>query len=512
MEHGYFLARKYPRLRRRRSSGVSTRAFLLLLVAFKRGYTRAMLRHITGFFSRRKKVVTRFPPSPTGFLHIGRARTALFNYLYARQNRGFFIFRIEDTDKARSKDEYEKDVIKSLHWLGLSHDNHEVWHQSERTNIYKKYLENLIREGKAYISKEENLREGERAEVIRFKNPNIKIKFTDLIRGNVEFDTTELGDFVIARDINDPVYHFTVVVDDFLSGVTHVIRGEDGVSNTPRQILIERALGVPQPIYAHVPLILAADRSKLSGRHGAISVREFREKGYLPEALVNYLALLGWNPGTEQEIFTLDELVTAFDLSKVQKGGAVFDEKKLRWINKEHIKRLSKEDFEKELKRRIESLERVKDLGWKISDEIIEKIAPVIIDRIETYSDIDNMITAQDLDFYFSEPQYDCLSLKWKEEPDLSSAENHLDFIKSELEKLPEKNWNEENIKAIVWPYAENQGRGAVLWPLRYALSGREKSPNPFTLATILGKKTTLKRIERALKLCIPIPVDANKS
>ncbi|HEY4500415.1 MAG TPA: glutamate--tRNA ligase family protein, partial [Candidatus Paceibacterota bacterium] len=387
-----------------------------------------MLHRIKYLFSRRKKVVTRFPPSPTGFLHIGRARTALFNYLYARQNRGSFIFRIEDTDKVRSKDEYEKDVFESLSWLGLSHDNHEVWRQSQRTSVYKKYLENLIGEGKAYISKEENPGEGERAEVIRFKNPNTKTKFTDLIRGDVEFDTTELGDFVIARDINDPVYHFTVVIDDFLSGVTHVIRGEDGISNTPRQILIGKAIGASEPIYAHLPLILAADKSKLSGRHGAVSVREFREKGYLPQALVNYLALLGWNPGTDQEIFTLDELVRTFDLSKVQKGGAVFDEKKLRWINKEHIKRLPKADFEKELKRRIEWSERVKDLGWKISDEMVEKITPVIIDRIETYADIDNMIIARDLDFYFSEPQYDCLSLKWKEEPDLSLAENHLDF------------------------------------------------------------------------------------
>ena len=173
---------------------------------------------------------------------------------------------------------------------------------------------------------------------------------------------------------------------------------------------------------------------------------------------------------------------------------------------------MPKADFEKELKRRIEWSERVKDLGWKISDEMVEKITPVIIDRIETYADIDNMIIARDLDFYFSEPQYDCLSLKWKEESDLSLAENHLDFIRAELLKLPEKKWNEENVKAVVWPYAENQGRGAVLWPFRYALSGRDKSPNPFTLASILGKEITLKRIERALKLCLSDSADASNS
>jgi glutamyl/glutaminyl-tRNA synthetase len=227
---------------------------------------------------------------------------------------------------------------------------------------------------------------------------------------------------------------------------------------------------------------------------------EYRDAGYLPSAVLNYMALLGWNPGTAQEIFDLNGLMKSFDLTKVQKGGAVFDEKKLRWINKEHLKLLPRAEFVREMKSRIESNERARDLEWKVTDEIISRIAPVIIDRIELYSDINTMIAAHDLDFYFSEPQYDGLSLKWKEDPDMSNVEKHLLFIRLELSKINDTDWKEENIKAVIWPYAERQGRGQVLWPFRYALSGKDKSPNPFTLSAILGKKTTIQRIEAALK------------
>ena len=225
----------------------------------------------------KNKVITRFPPSPTGTLHIGNVRTALFNYFFARKNKGQFIVRVEDTDKARSKKEYELNMLESLKWLGLSRDG-ELWHQSERTDIYKKYLNKLIDEGKAYISQET---EGENREVVRFKNPNKIVTFTDLIRGEISFDTTELKDFIIARNINEPVYHLSVVIDDFESNITHVIRGDDHVSNTPRQILIGEAIGAPRPIYAHLPLILAKDRSKLSKRkHGeAVSLDYYQKLG-----------------------------------------------------------------------------------------------------------------------------------------------------------------------------------------------------------------------------------------
>ncbi|HEU5114515.1 MAG TPA: glutamate--tRNA ligase family protein, partial [Candidatus Paceibacterota bacterium] len=294
-----------------------------------------MLRTVKSLFSRKTAAVTRFAPSPTGYLHAGNYRTAVFSYLFARQNGGKFILRVEDTDRARSKKEYENNILESLEWLKLPYD--EMYRQSERGDIYREYLEKLIAEDKAYVSQETTVHNQEdnakerRTEVIRFRNPNKRVRFQDLIRGDIEFDTTELGDFVIAKSVTEPIFHFAVVLDDYLMGITHVIRGEDHISNTPRQILIQEALGAPTPIYAHLPLVLAHDRSKLSKRHGAESMTHYRDAGYVPDALLNYMALLGWNPGTDQEIFDLDGLIKAFDISKVQKGGAIFNEEKLRW-------------------------------------------------------------------------------------------------------------------------------------------------------------------------------------
>ncbi|KKT14489.1 MAG: Glutamate-tRNA ligase [Parcubacteria group bacterium GW2011_GWC1_43_30] len=278
-----------------------------------------------------QKIITRFPPSPTGNFHVGSARTALFNFLFARKNNGKFILRIEDTDKARSKKEFEDDIFESLEWLGLKYD--EFYRQSDRGKIYRTYIEKILDDGSIYEDEDK---------IIRFKNPNKKVKFNDLVRGEIEFDTTELKDFIIAKSVDEPLYHLAVVIDDFESNITHVIRGEDHISNTPRQILIQEAIGAPRPIYAHLPLILAPDRSKLSKRkHGeSVSLNYYRDKGYSPEAMINYLALLGWNPGTEQEIFTLDELINVFDFSRVHKGGAIFDEKKLAWVNRKHFNKL----------------------------------------------------------------------------------------------------------------------------------------------------------------------------
>ena len=275
-----------------------------------------------------RQVIVRMAPSPTGKFHVGSARTALYNFLFARKNDGKFILRIEDTDKERSKKEFENDILEGLEWLGLKYD--ELYRQSERGEVYKSYVEKMLSQDLVYESDDK---------VIRFRNPNKKIKFNDLIRGEIEFDTTELNDFVIAKSVDEPLYHLAVVIDDFESGITHVIRGEDHISNTPRQILIQDAIGAPRPLYAHLPLILAQDRSKLSKRkHGeSVSLDYYREKGYSPAAVINYLALLGWNPGTEQEIFTLEELIKVFDLSRVHKGGAIFDEKKLAWVSRKHF-------------------------------------------------------------------------------------------------------------------------------------------------------------------------------
>jgi len=362
-----------------------------------------------------KNIITRFAPSPTGLLHSGNYRTAVFSYLFARQNDGKFILRIEDTDKVRSKKEYEDNIIESLAWLGLSYD--EMYRQSDRTDTYEKYLQKLIDEDKAYISKESAKDDATKTvELIRFRNPNKKVSFKDLIRGEIEIDTTDLGDFVIARNIKEPIFHFVVVVDDSEMGVTHIVRGEDHISNTPRHLLIYEALGMPLPTYAHLPLVLAGDRSKLSKRRGAKAMTDYRDAGYLHDALLNYMSLLGWNPGTEQEIFDLEGLVKAFDLSKVQKGGAIFDEEKLRWINKEHLKKLPLEDFSKVLKKYLEESSRGRELGWSVSDILLSQLAPVVLDRISTYGDIDSLIEEGDMDFYFKDPEYDVLSLSWKKD------------------------------------------------------------------------------------------------
>jgi len=425
-----------------------------------------------------QKIITRFPPSPTGFLHIGRARTALFNYLFAKKNEGKMVFRIEDTDRERSKKEFEQNIVDSLSWLGITYDEG-PFRQSERSEIYKKYLKKLVDSGHAYVSKEIPKEPGDREEVIRFKNPNIKITFTDLIRGEITFDTTDLKDFVIARSMEEPVYHLAVVVDDFEMGITHIIRGDDGISNTPRQILIQQALGAPQPIYAHLPLILAPDRSKLSGRHGAISVTDYQKKGYLPEALVNYLALLGWNPGTEQEIFSIDELISAFDVSKIQKAGAIFSEEKLNWFNKQYIEKLSLDAFKI----------AAKDF---IPEGTSEKLLPLIKEKISKFSDIKDLLEGE-LSFIRPLAPYAKESLKWKQEKDL---ENTKIYLKSIIEKVSALNeFSKESVKAALWPMAEEKGKGNVLWPMRYALSGKEKSPDPFALSEILGKEETLKRL-----------------
>lgn len=426
-------------------------------------------------------VVTRFPPSPTGFLHIGRVRTALFNYLFAKKNNGKMVFRIEDTDKERSKKEFENDIVESLKWLGISYDSG-PYRQSERSDIYKKYLKQMVDSGHAYVSKETPQEPGDREEVIRFKNPNKKITFTDLIRGEITFDTTDLKDFVIARSMEEPVYHLAVVVDDFEMGITHIIRGDDGISNTPRQILIQQAIGAPQPIYAHLPLILAPDRSKLSGRHGAVGVSEYRARGYLPQALTNYLALLGWNPGTDQEIFSMDELVQAFDIDKIQKAGAIFNEEKLNWFNKQYLDKMSLEDFTLHAKDYIPT-------GTS------PKLFPLIKEKVSKFSDIKDLVEGE-LSFVNPLPTYSKESLKWKQEKDLVNTKIYLREIITKLSTLDD--FSKESVKTLLWPMAEEKGKGNVLWPMRYALSGREKSPDPFSISEILGKEETLKRLNFA--------------
>jgi glutamyl-tRNA synthetase len=432
-------------------------------------------------------VVTRFAPSPTGNLHSGSYRTAIFAYLYARKNDGTFVLRIEDTDKDRSKKEYEDNILDSLKWLGLEHDL--LIRQSENIQRHTQVLEKMISDGHAYISKEE-AKDGSGIikEIIRFKNPNIDVTFHDEIKGDVTMNTTDLGDFVIAKNINEPLFHLAVVVDDFDEGVTHVIRGEDHVSNTPRQILIQRAIGAPTPTYAHLPLVLGLDKQKLSKRKGALAMTEYRDLGYLPESLLNMVSMVGWNPGTEQELFSKDELVTVFDLKQVQKSPAVFNPEKLDWFNREYIKKLSPTEKELMMRKFLPEFD-------SFNDELFAKIIPIISERMNCFSDVKKMYDEGEILYFFEAPHIDLEKVSWKGEGN-DLAKKYLNAIIPLLESIIDESWNAETVKASLWPYAEIVGRGNVLWPIRFTLSGRDKSPDPFTLAEILGKSETMRRIK----------------
>ncbi|MFA5888821.1 MAG: glutamate--tRNA ligase family protein [Candidatus Paceibacterota bacterium] len=440
------------------------------------------------------KVITRFAPSPTGHFHVGGIRSALYNFLFARQNNGTYILRSEDTDKERSRREYEDEFLELFEWLGLKHDL--FFRQSDRLEIHQKYIQKMIEGGFAYISKETPTEEGQREEVIRFKNPNKKITFNDLVLGDITVDTTDLGDFIIARDINEPLYHLTAVIDDFEMGITHVIRGQEHTPNTARQILIQEAIGAPRPIYAHLPLILNKERAKLSKRdESVLPAIEYKRLGYLPDALLNFMALNGWNPGGEQEVFSLSELIEKFDISKIQKGGGVFNPEKLDWLNKEHMKLMP------ESERNQEILSRLKNNSINGDEKFLQKLCPIIFDHISKWGDIDEMVRGGELDYYWSPPQYEKDLLFWKGNQTPEETKKHLQFVLNVLENTPEESFlGSEEIKNLLFDYATQNGRGEVLWPLRVAMSGRDKSPDPFTLIYIMGRDETVSRINQAIK------------
>ncbi|MDE2038074.1 MAG: glutamate--tRNA ligase [Patescibacteria group bacterium] len=435
------------------------------------------------------RVVTRFAPSPTGYFHAGSYRTALFSCIYARQHGGSFILRIEDTDKERSKKEYEKNIVDSLEWMGLSYDA--FYRQSERTEIYRRYIQRLIDSGHAYVSKEAGGKEGGREEVIRFRNPGRTVAFDDLIRGHIEFDTAELGDFVIAKSMDEPVFHLVVVVDDREMGITHIIRGEDHISNTPRQILIYEALGATPPAYAHIPLLLAADRSKLSKRNGAKPVTAYRDEGYLPEAVVNYMALLGWHPADDREVVPFGDIVKEFSLERVQKSGAIFDEEKLAWFNRQYLQRLDDGAF----------LAGARPfMPASIAEDAAVRLVPLLREKARCYADAARLLApGGELGFAAALPAYDPEMLLWKKAPDKAAAAAHLAAVKAALEAVPAAGFSADAVKAAVWPYAEAKGRGDVLWPFRIALTGQERSPDPFASAAVLGKEETMARIRAAI-------------
>ena len=467
---------------------------------------------------KKQPVRVRIAPSPTGYFHIGTARTALFNYLFARQNDGVFILRIEDTDLERSDKKFEDDIIEGLRWLGLEWDEG-PFRQSERLEIYERYLWQLLDKNFAYYcfcSKEdleaerqammtqglapkysgrcrtlkpEEIQEkldSNASHIIRLKMPESKITFKDLIRGPISFDTSLIGDIAIAKDSRTPLYNFAVVIDDYEMKISHVIRGEDHIANTPKQIAIQKALDFPQPHYAHLPLILDPDRHKMSKRFSATSLKEYREDGYLPQAMINFMALLGWHTSPEQtqefnispdqEIFNLEELVKFFDLKRVQKAGAVFNIDKLNWLNARYLKLLTDKDLAKLLGvDNVKIIALVRDRMKKISD-FQELAGPLLV-----------------LGDYATE------LLVWKESP----REVILDNLKESLRIFSTTlaaDFNQVSFNKTIGLLAEQRGKGEVFWPIRMALSGQKNSPGPLEIAEVLGKKETLKRIEIAIK------------
>lgn len=488
-----------------------------------------------------RKVRVRFAPSPTGPLHVGGARSALFNYLFAKKNKGSFILRIEDTDLERSELKWTEEIIEELKWLGVQWDEgpdiggkYGPYKQSQRLDIYEKYLKQLLEENKAYYcfctedeleaSRQEQavrgvaphyngkcsnlkkevveklLAEG-KPSVIRFRIPHKKVKFKDLIREEVEFDAGLLGDIVIAKNLKTPLYHFAVVVDDFEMEVSHVIRGEEHLSNTPRQILIQESLGFYQPIYAHLPLMLNPDRSKLSKRKGDVALKDYHNQGYLPEAIVNFMVLLGWNPGTEKEIFTLSALEKEFSLERVQKAGAVFNVQKLDSINGLYIR-----------EKAIDKLAKLctpylKEAGLlvvgQVSESKLEKIIEVTRTRMKKLSDV-----VSNVDYFFQDKlSYDKSLLRWSsmEDKDVKDSLMFSEKVLSDVKSWELKSLEAELTKACLdfnkeKGYPENN-KGFLLWPLRAALSGKPASANPFEIADILGKDKTLKRVKEAIKM-----------
>ena len=443
------------------------------------------------------EVRVRFPPSPTGYCHVGTARMAILNYLFAKKHGGKIIFRSEDTDKERSKPEFETDIIEQLHWLGLTWD--EFYRTSELVERHTAALAKLVAEDKAYVSEEESKKEpGKMMQIVRLRNPGTVVTFADEIRGNITFDTTELKDFAIARAIDDPLYHLAVVVDDADMSITHVIRGEDHISNTPRQILIQEALGYERPVYAHYPLHLGFDKSKLSKRTGDVAVKSYREKGFLSEALLNYIAILGWTPPSEREVMSLEEMIGEFDLKDLHKSGAVFDTEKLRWYNRQYLQRLTLDEFAAYTLPVLESI--LRERGIPYDQGMAQKLVPVIRERIDVAEDISALARGGEFDFFFVEPDLDVKNIPQKGISTEDTAK-HLVAVYGLLTAVPADTFTEDVIKTAVWEYAEKEGRGAVLWPLRYVLSGRQKSPDPFTIVACIGKEATLRRITTAQKM-----------
>ena len=457
-----------------------------------------------------KAIVTRFAPSPTGTLHIGGVRTALFNYVYAKQNNGKFLIRIEDTDTERSTKEYEKNILDNLTSIGLKPDEDPI-NQSERNEIYLKAAEKILQSGNAYwcdCSQEEleEMRKEKTATgkkpmydgrsrnlglersdktVLRLATPeNGEIIVKDLIRGEIKFNNNELDDLILLRSDGSPTYHLCNVVDDYEQMVTTVIRGEDHISNTPRQIHIQNALGYPELEYAHLPLVLGTDKKRLSKRNAATSLEEYREKGYLDSAILNTLARLGWSQG-ENDVFYMNDLIKEFNIKDVQKAGAIFDITKLDWLNSQHLTNLSLESFKKQLQPFLQALE-IDIEDHENSDQLIEAMRT----SDNTFSGIAKSL----IPYYKDINKYDEKAIE-----KFISDKSILEELKVLLNGLDD--WNQDNIDNVLKNYQSEKGLSvpAVNQPIRISLTGSTKSPGLGLTLFLFGKNKSLERISNLL-------------
>ncbi|MCX6762766.1 MAG: glutamate--tRNA ligase [Candidatus Moranbacteria bacterium] len=482
----------------------------------------------------------RFAPSPTGYIHIGNLRTALYVYLYAKKYNGIFYIRVEDTDQKRLIPDALKRLFESLRWAGIGHDEgvfvdeqgnvsekgeYGPYIQSKRVEIYQKYARQLVKEGKAYYcfcaperldtlravqekaklapaydklclktysreEAEEKIQNGEKY-VIRFDVPETgETEFEDVVRGKMKFVNKNLDDYVLLKSDGYPTYHLAHVVDDHLMKTSFVIRGEEWLPSAPKHILLFNAFGWDPPQYAHLSTILNKDtKKKLSKRDGDVSVEDFQKKGYLPEAVVNFIALLGWNPKTEKEIFSLAELAEEFDVAKLNKAGAIFDLEKLDWMNGLYIREKNIKELTELCRPYLAKYEE------KLPDDYLGKIVSVERERMKKLSDI-----AENTEFYFDSPEMDAKILKWNDMNDdnlQKSLAKSLDIFSG----IEEKDWELNNIKDKLMEAADPKNRGELLWPLRVALSGKEKSPSPWEVAWVIGRAESVNRIKKAVEL-----------
>ncbi|MFZ1987680.1 MAG: glutamate--tRNA ligase [Minisyncoccia bacterium] len=464
-------------------------------------------------------VRTRFAPSPTGYMHVGGVRTALYAWLFARKHDGQFILRIEDTDKEREVEGSIGHIMESLKWVGIEWDEgpdiggpYEPYIQSARLESYRTYATKLIEKGYAYPDpytteeldafrkkaedekrpflfrdhRPETVEEWDGSQPLRFRVPEIKrYEWHDLVRGPLSAGEEALDDFILMKSDGYPTYNFAHVVDDIEMHITHVMRGQEFIASTPKFLSLYDALGVTPPVFATLPPILNEEgNKKLGKRDGAKDLLEYRAEGYLPEAMVNFLALLGWHPEGNEEILSVGQLISLFDISKVQKGGARLDDDKLLFLNQEWMRKLSDEEYAVR--------------GSFEIDSTMRKIIPLLKERAHTFGEARDMLTGE-LASLFSKPvpKRELLVSKEPQDSPGSTKEylKHLADLVGTLSTEP----SVEDAKDAIMSYAEQEGRGAVLWPLRYALSGQERSPDPFTLIYILGREEAISRLHTAL-------------